>query len=64
MSRKEDESLSTMPNGREEGKHTETEREGDGGRVEEEHKRLLLVMCMPLKSPQGRGAPAFSSLRI
>lgn len=42
----------------------QTEREGEGGRVEGEHKRLLLVMCMPLKSPQGCGAPAFSSVSI
>ena len=61
-------SLSTMPNGSQEGKQIERQREeeeeeegGRGGGWMREHKRLLLVMCMALKSPQGCGVPAFST---
>lgn len=49
-----------MPNGRQEGK--QRHREGGGRREGERQERLLLVMCTALKSPQGCGAAAFSSL--
>lgn len=40
--------------------------EGGGGEEvgEEEHKRLLSVISLPLKSPQGRHAAHFPSLQI
>lgn len=40
--------------------------DGGGGKEvgEEEHKRLLSVISLPLKSPQGHRAAHFSSLQI
>lgn len=53
--------FSAMPYGRQEGK--QKEREGGEGREEwgwkREHKRLLLVVCMALKSPEGPWCSSF-----
>lgn len=50
---------------RETGGKTETQRgRGEEGGWQREHKRLLLVMFMALRSPQGCGAPAFSSFWV
>lgn len=62
VSRKEDDSPSTMPNGRQEGKQSEREREEEGWK--REHMRLLLVICVAFKSSENYGTPDFSSLII
>lgn len=64
VSREEDESLSTMPYGRQEGKQKGGRRRVEGGGWKREHKRLLLVIRTALNSTQGCGALAFSSLSV
>lgn len=46
------------------GERGKTDRGGGEEVGEEEHKRLLSVICLPLKSPQGRRAAHFHSLQI